>query len=146
MIFCDTSTLAKYYVPEAESAAVRVRLDAEDQVVFSELARGELMAVFHRRLREQTWSRREFEAVTRQFIKDEVSGYWSWRLLDSVIVDEAVKIHSMLPETIFLRTADCLHLVTPCIMVLQRFIPMMFIKSGLHPLWDLWRPVSPELR
>jgi predicted nucleic acid-binding protein len=112
MIFCDTSTLAKYYVPEAESAAVRVRLDAEDQVVFSELARAELMAVFHRRLREQTWSRREFEAVTRQFIKDEVSGYWSWRLLDSVIVDEAVKIYSMLPETIFLRTADCLHLVT----------------------------------
>jgi predicted nucleic acid-binding protein len=112
MIFCDTSTLAKYYVPEAESAAVRVRLDAEDQVVFSELARAELMAVFHRRLREQTWPRREFEAVTRQFIKDEVSGYWSWRLLDSVIVDEAVKIYSMLPETIFLRTADCLHLVT----------------------------------
>jgi predicted nucleic acid-binding protein len=112
MIFCDTSTLAKYYVPEAESAAVRVRLDAEDQVVFSELARAELMAVFHRRLREQTWSRREFEAVTRQLIKDEVSGYWSWRLLDSVIVDEAVKIYSMLPETIFLRTADCLHLVT----------------------------------
>jgi predicted nucleic acid-binding protein len=112
MIFCDTSTLAKYYVPEAESAAVRVRLDAEDQVVFSDLARGELMAVFHRRLREQTWSRREFEAVTRQFIKDEVSGYWSWRLLDSVIVDEAFKIYSMLPETMFLRTADCLHLVT----------------------------------
>jgi predicted nucleic acid-binding protein len=89
-----------------------VRLDAEDQVVFSELARAELLAVFHRRLREQTWSRREFEAVTRQFIKDEVSGYWSWRLLDSVIVDEAVKIYSLLPETIFLRTADCLHLVT----------------------------------
>jgi predicted nucleic acid-binding protein len=112
VIFCDTSTLAKYYVPEAESAAVRVRLDPEDQVVFSELARAELMAVFHRRLREQTWSRREFETVTRQFIKDEVSGYWSWRLLDSVIVDEAVKIYSVLPETIFLRTADCLHLVT----------------------------------
>jgi predicted nucleic acid-binding protein len=112
VIFCDTSTLAKYYVSEAESAMVRVRLDAEDQVVLSELARAELMAVFHRRLREHVWSRTEFEAATRQFIKDDVSGYWSWRPLDSLIVNEAVKIYSVLPETIFLRTADCLHLVT----------------------------------
>ena len=41
MLFCDTSTLAKYYVPEAESGAVCARLDAEDQVVLSELARAE---------------------------------------------------------------------------------------------------------
>ena len=31
MLFCDTSTLAKYYVPEPESGAVCARLDAEDQ-------------------------------------------------------------------------------------------------------------------
>ena len=43
MIFCDTSALAKYYVLEAESAALASRLDAEDAVVVSELARVELM-------------------------------------------------------------------------------------------------------
>jgi predicted nucleic acid-binding protein len=32
LIFCDTSALAKYYVPEAESAALAFRLDAEDAV------------------------------------------------------------------------------------------------------------------
>jgi uncharacterized protein with PIN domain len=54
VIFCDTSALAKYYVPEAESAALASRLDAEDAVVVSELARVELMSVFHRRMRERS--------------------------------------------------------------------------------------------
>ena len=112
MLFCDTSTLAKYYVPEAESAAVRSRLDADEQVLASQLARAELMAVFHRRLRERTWSRREFDVVVRQFSKDDISGYWSWIPLDAVIVEQTVKIYTTLPESIFLRTSDCLHLVT----------------------------------
>ena len=31
-MFCDTSTLAKYYVQEAESAAVRAALDTAERV------------------------------------------------------------------------------------------------------------------
>jgi predicted nucleic acid-binding protein len=112
MIFCDTSTLAKYYVPEYDSAEVRARLDKEDQVALSELARAELMGVFHRRLREHKWTKDEFLAVVRQFTKDDIGGYWSWLPLDSVIVEQSVKTFTTLPETIFLRTADCLHLVT----------------------------------
>lgn len=112
MIFCDTSTLAKYYVPENDSAAVLARLDEEDQVALSELARAELMGVFHRRLRERKWTKDEFLAVVRQFSKDDIGGYWSWLPLDGVIVEQSVKTFTTLPETIFLRTADCLHLVT----------------------------------
>ena len=112
MLFCDTSTLAKYYVPEPESGAVCARLDAEDQVVLSELARAELMGVFHRRLRERKWSRDEFLTVVRQFSTDEVGGYWTWVPLDSGIVEQVVRTYGSLPEDVFLRTADCLHLVT----------------------------------
>lgn len=112
MLFCDTSTLAKYYVPETESAAVRVRLDAEDQVVLSELARAELMGVFHRRLRERKWSREVFLTVVRQFSTDEAGGYWTWVPLDGAIVEQVVRTYGSLPEDVFLRTADCLHLVT----------------------------------
>ena len=32
MLFCDTSTLAKYYVPEEDSVAVQARLDNENHV------------------------------------------------------------------------------------------------------------------
>jgi predicted nucleic acid-binding protein len=112
MLFCDTSTLAKYYLPEPESAAVQARLDVEDQVFLSELARAELMAVFHRRLRERKWTGQQFHTVVRQFSRDDIGGYWYWAPLDGVIVEQAVKVYTTLPETVFLRTADCLHLVT----------------------------------
>jgi len=112
MLFCDTSTLAKYYVDEPESDAVRARLDAEDQVLLSELARAELLAVFHRQLRERRWNRDEFATLARQFSTDEVVGYWTWVPLDSGIIEQVVKTFTTLPGDVFLRTADCLHLVT----------------------------------
>ncbi len=112
MIFCDTSVIAKLYVVEKESPAVRVRLEAEDQVFLSELARAELMSVFHRQLREKHWTRSEFQSAIRQFTTDDIGGFWTWLPLDAVIVDAAVKTYTALPETVFLRAADGLHLVT----------------------------------
>jgi predicted nucleic acid-binding protein len=112
MIFCDTSTLAKFYVFEPESAAVRRRLEAEDEVCLSELARLELMAVFHRRLREGKWTRTNFVSAIRQFSADDIGGFWTWLPLDSAIVESAATTYITLPEAVFLRSADCLHLVT----------------------------------
>ncbi|WP_043587116.1 type II toxin-antitoxin system VapC family toxin [Geminisphaera colitermitum] len=112
MAFCDTSTLAKYYVPETESGAVRAHLDAQPSVFASELARTELMAVFHRRLREKKWSRDDFQAAVRQFTHDDIGGYWTWFPLDGGIPEQAARTYATLPENVFLRAADCLHLVT----------------------------------
>ena len=112
MIFCDTSAIAKLYVAEKESPAVRVRLETEDQVFLSELARAELMSVFHRQLRERKWTREEFQSAIRQFTNDDIGGFWTWLPLDTVVVGAAVKTYTTLPETVFLRAADSLHLVT----------------------------------
>jgi predicted nucleic acid-binding protein len=112
MIFCDTSTAAKLYVLEAESATVRQRLESEDVVYVSELARTELMAVFHRRMREGKWTRLDFTAAVRQFSADDIGGFWSWLPLDANITEAAAKIYVTLPESVFLRSSDCLHLVT----------------------------------
>lgn len=112
MIFCDTSTAAKLYVRELETAAVRLRLEAEDSVYVSELVRVELMAVFHRRLREGRWSRADFQAAIRQFSADDIAGFWSWLPLDAPIMAASARIYATLPEGTFLRSADCLHLVT----------------------------------
>lgn len=112
MIFCDTSTAAKLYVPEPETKAVRRRLEAEDIVHLSELARPEILAVFHRRLREGKWSQADFTAAVRQFSADDIGGFWSWLPLDGAITDAAAKIYPTLPPSVFLRTSDCLHLVT----------------------------------
>jgi len=112
MIFCDTSAIAKLYVPEKESAAMRARLEAEDQVCLSELARAELMSLFHRQLRERKWPRDKFLTAVRQFTNDDIGGYWTWLPLDTSIIEAAAKTYTTLPDNAWLRTADCLHLVT----------------------------------
>ena len=112
MIFCDTSTAAKLYVPEAESEAVRLRLEAEDQVCLSDLARTELMAVFHRRWREGRWTREDCQTAIRQFTADDLGGFWTWLPLDTGMTTAAAQVYVGLPNGVFLRTGDCLHLVT----------------------------------
>jgi predicted nucleic acid-binding protein len=112
VIFCDTSTLAKYYVPELETRAVQTRFDAADAVWASELARTELMAVFHRRFREKKWSESIFRTVVRQFQLDDTSGLWRWTPLSAEITREAAQVFTALPRTVFLRASDCIHLVS----------------------------------
>jgi predicted nucleic acid-binding protein len=112
MIFCDTSTAVKLYVPETESSAVRRRLEAEDEVFVSELARVELMAAFHRRLRQALWTREDLLAAVRQFTHDEIGGFWTWLPMDNTVIEAAAKTFTSLSEKVFLRSADCLHLVT----------------------------------
>jgi predicted nucleic acid-binding protein len=112
MIFCDTSTVAKLYVPERESSTVRRILEAEDAVCVSELLRAELLGVFHRRLRERKWTRADFDAAARQFSRDDIGGFWTWLPLDSGITEAVARVYTTLSEAIFLRSADCVHLVT----------------------------------
>lgn len=112
MPFCDTSTLAKYYVQEPQTPAVKSAFDSAERVMLSELAKVELLAAFHRRLREGKWTQDDFNATVRQFQKDDTSGYWTWLRLESVIMEQAGKLFLNLPSQVFLRSADCLHLVT----------------------------------
>ena len=112
MIFCDTSALAKYYIDEIGSAALRSRLDSEDAVIASELARVELMSVFHRRRRELAWTREQFQAAANQLSRDDTAQYWTWVPVSSFIIGAASQIYQSLNERVFLRASDCLHLVT----------------------------------
>jgi predicted nucleic acid-binding protein len=112
MIVCDTSAAAKLYVPERESAAIKRLFEKEDEVCLSELARIELMGVFHRRLREGRWSHSDFLAATRQFTSDDLGGFWTWLPIDQAVLQAAANTYVTLPVTIFLRSSDCLHLVT----------------------------------
>jgi len=112
MIFCDTSVFAKRYVPEPESARLRRLTDAEDEVCASELARTELAAVFHRRWREGKWAHSDFLTAVRQFENDYIADFWTWLPLDSMIIEAAFMTFTTLPGNVFLRSSDCLHLVT----------------------------------
>ena len=112
MMVCDTSAVAKFYVPERESRAIRQLLERADQVCLSDLVRPEIMAVFHRRLREGIWGRRDFLAVVRQFQHDDLAGFWTWLPVDGFILRAAAETFTTLPPTVSLRSSDCIHLVT----------------------------------
>ena len=63
-------------------------------------------------LREKKWPRDKFITAVRQFTNDDIGGFWTWLPLDITIIDAAAKTYTTLPDTVFLRAADCLHLVT----------------------------------
>ena len=140
MIFCDTSMVAKLYVVEAESKAVRALLEKVDQRFVSDLVRVELMGVFHRQLREKIWPRQKFDAAVRQFNTDDIGGFWTWLPLDSAIIEAAAKTYATLPATVFLRAADCLHLITglhhnfPGIHTYDRHQALAAPTLGLRPM------------
>jgi len=112
MIFCDTSAAVKIYSSERESSAVKELFEAQDGLCLSEMARVEVMSVFHRRLREGIWTRTDFLAAVRQFSNDDMGGFWTWLPLDKPIIEAAARTYATLPRTVFLRSSDCLHLVT----------------------------------
>lgn len=111
-MFCDTSTLAKYYSAEQHAPAVRAALDGAAEVFCSELARVELLSVFHRRLREGVWTPAAFQAAVRQFQRHEVSGFWTWLPLEAKVIESAAHVFLTLPACVYLRSSDCLHLVS----------------------------------
>ena len=41
-----------------------------------------------------------------------IGGFWTWLPLDKTILEAAAKTFATLPDTVFLRASDCLHLVT----------------------------------
>jgi predicted nucleic acid-binding protein len=111
-MFCDTSTLVKYYVNEVESDVVRARIDEAEEVTLSSLARVEVMSVFHRYWRERLWSREQFLRAVERFEQDDLSGALSWVPLNESIVAYSANIYTRLPDDMLPRASDCLHIST----------------------------------
>jgi predicted nucleic acid-binding protein len=111
-MFCDSSTFIKYYLNEAESVAVRARLDEAQEVMLSELARVELMSSLHRAMRERRIDRAQFLQVSNTFAQDDLRGAWTWLPVDTAVIAYAAAVYSQLPEKIVLYAADCIHIAT----------------------------------
>lgn len=110
MIYLDTSWLVKLYVEEADSAAVRRIVEAEGEVVVSDLACVEFHSTVERRRRERTLAPRSAAGLVARFRDD-----WPKRdrlaLSDDVVV-RAVALVAKHP----LRTLDALHLASALIL------------------------------
>jgi predicted nucleic acid-binding protein len=111
-MFCDSSTLVKYYLNEAESDAVRARLDEAPEVTLSELVRVELMSSLHRAMRDRRIDRAQFLQTSGRFTQDDLRGTWSWLPVDAEVLRYASTLYMQLPEKVVLYAADCIHIAT----------------------------------
>lgn len=110
MIYFDTSTLAKCYLNEPGSDAVRALASESPTIATCDLARAELVAVFHRHLREGRLDASAYATVFEQFRADTEAGVWHWLPLDAHLWEEVDRRFYELPATVFLRGADAVHL------------------------------------
>lgn len=110
MIYFDAAYLAKFYLDEPETEAVRARAAKESEVGCCALGRIEVVSVFHRKLREKSRTKAEFRALIDQFSADCAAGLWTWFPLTAAIQNAAAAKFRSLPETVFLRCGDAVHL------------------------------------
>jgi hypothetical protein len=109
--YFDSSYIAKFYLDEPESDAVRRLAESLGQVRCVVIGQIEVAAVFHRKLREGAFTAAAFREVMGQFDDDCGLGLWTWLPLTPTLTAKTAKAFTGLPRSLFLRAADALHLL-----------------------------------
>jgi predicted nucleic acid-binding protein len=110
VIYFDAAYVAKCYLNEPGADRVREVAYSADGLASCELARLEFASILKRHVREHHLTRREMTAILKDFEEDEQSGVWHWFSVNSELLEKARKAVLDLPSTVFVRSADALHL------------------------------------
>jgi predicted nucleic acid-binding protein len=110
--YFDSAYIAKFYVDEPESNAVRQLAESLGRVHCSALGCIEVTNVFHRKWREGTLTEREFREVSAQFADDCAAGLWTWLAVTDSLIEKTAESIRTLSKRITIRSADALHLVS----------------------------------
>jgi predicted nucleic acid-binding protein len=108
--YLDSGYIAKFYVDEPDSPAVRRLAEALGEVHCSALGRVEVSTALHRKLREGFLGRAAFREVIRQFEQDCAHGLWTWIPVTSAVLAATVTVIHSVPASVFLRAVDAIHL------------------------------------
>jgi len=109
--YFDSAYIAKFYVDETESEAVRRLAETLGRVHCCALGRIEVAGVFHRKWREGAFTEREFREVSSQFVDDCAAGLWTWLSVTDALIATSVESVRASSKRITIRSADALHLV-----------------------------------
>lgn len=111
MIYFDTSYLVRLYYQEPGAAQVRA-LAATDHIACAALGQAEMMAAFHRKLREGAIKPAAYAALADQIEAHIKAGAFHWLAQDQEILSRVRRVYRNLPASVFLRGADAIHLGT----------------------------------
>lgn len=110
--YFDSALIAKFYLAEPGSDKVRQLAGSANRIVVSAIAVAEVSAAFHRKLRENAVARDSFAALNVQFQHDLRKGSWTLVPVSEIVLEQVLVLYDDLPDSIFLRALDALHLVT----------------------------------
>lgn len=110
MLYFDAAFIAKFYLQEPESDAIRAFTAEAPGIASLVIARLETEIVFSRKLREGALTPRSHEALIAQFKVDCEDGLWTWLPATDDLVAAAQEMTRRLPAEVFLRSLDALHL------------------------------------
>lgn len=111
MIYLDTSYLVRLYYEDAGFAIVR-NLAATDHVACAIHGQAEILAAFHRKLREGAVTPKSYQALLAQFTADRESAAFHWLPAGPEVQERISAAFVGLPRPVYLRGADALHLAT----------------------------------
>lgn len=111
MIYLDTSYLVRLYYEDAGFVIVR-ELVATDHVACAVHGQAEILAAFHRKLREGAITPKSYQALLDQFEADRETGAFHWLPIGPEVLERVRTAYAGLPKTVYLRGADALHLAT----------------------------------
>jgi predicted nucleic acid-binding protein len=120
ILYLDTSSLIKLYVPEPESAAVKRLVDAAEVIATSRIAYAEARAALARKRRERGVSPADYRTIAQDFDHD----WESYFVVD--VSDGLVKLGGSLAEKHALRGFDAIHLASAMTIRKQGDRPVSF--------------------
>src|SRR5262252_3355786 len=110
-MYFDTSYLVRLYYADPGADVVRT-LAATDNIACAAHGQVEMMAAFHRKLREGAIKPAAYAAVMGQFRAHHESGAFQWLAQSREILARIAQVYAKLPSTVYLRAADAIHLAT----------------------------------
>ena len=111
MIYFDTSYLVRLYYQDPDADAVRA-LAATDHLACAAHGQAEMMAAFHRKLREGAIRPAAYAALVGQVEAHIEAGAFQWFAQSEEILARIRDVYRNLPRSVFLRAADAIHLAT----------------------------------
>jgi predicted nucleic acid-binding protein len=112
VIYFDAAYIAKFYLDEPDSDAVRAFAEQAGEVACCLHGKIEVLIVFHRKLRERAFSPKAFAALCDQFEADCDGAVWEWLPLSAALIASLAARIRRLPSGVFLRAGDALHLAS----------------------------------
>jgi predicted nucleic acid-binding protein len=110
MIYFDVAYIVKCFLHEPGSSAVRQLLEKHDQAACCVFGRLEFTAAIKRAIREGRLNPRALDTVFAILEHDDAGAVWKRLPLTPHVLQIATEHVARLPENVFIRAGDALHL------------------------------------